>query len=497
MAVTLGQLATALRITTDATETVQEPENGILTRIQAWATDEIVGRAPAAPDNAKDAALIVLAGYVYDRPIAERGGAYANAWENSGASDMLRRYIQRRAFILDSNTPTQTVNGTPSTPGGGVDEGAVNQLIRDGVDQTARDAAAAAQEAAGQANQNLVDHEGVKGIVEQDVSSWALQANATEKIPGSKLPDSPAPSSGRPSTVLHEDVRLPAPARAMRIGWNQSRAIAATIFTRANQHPIDGAVQGMTMGLDVPPAPPAIDTDPTLYLAVWIEGDGDDGTVIRFGADDVTVSFGMPMSLTVNGVDGHYHVTRERLAHATSRRLSVQIPGDMILGESDVSPWALADNSDLIPDDKLPPAPSGGGGGGLTITDLANITTNSVSGSDRQFSASSAENAAIKTAIAAGTYRALKIRIGVDSGSGVHVYHDSPDIIMDETSFGTGFQLRELNWVAHESNSTKYCQLDIQEIGASFSIKVVINPSSTPTNTPSGPSGTCRIWGVA
>ena len=309
--------------------------------------------------------------------------------------------------------------------------------------------------------------------------------------------DAAAAEQANDHLVLHEDVRLPAPARAMRIGWNQSRAITAAVFTRANQHPMDGAVQGTTPGLDVPPAPPAIDTDPTLYLAVWIEGDGDDGTVIRFGADDVTADFGMPMALAVNGGAGHYHVTRERLTHDTSRRLSVQIPGDMILGESDVSAWALADNADTIPADKLPPAPSGGDGGGLTITELANITTNSTSGSDRVFTASAAEAIAIRDARNAGTYKALKCRIGVDSGSGVHVHHDSPDILMNETSFGGGFQLREFNWSSHESNSAKYCQMDIQEVGNSFSVKVVINPSSTATNTPSGPSATCQIWGVS
>ena len=479
MAVTVSQLAVALRITTDPNAAVPEPELDILTRIQSWATDEIAGRAPNAPANYADQALVVLAGYVHDRPPADRGSAYANAWENSGASDILRRWVTRRGVLLDTDTDqTDRADSRMST-----------------VDQTARDAAATAQEAAGRANQNLVDQNGVKGIVRQDVESWARTENADEKIPASKLPDSPAPSPARPSTVLHENVRLPAPARAMRIGWNQSRAITAAVFTRANQHPMDGAVQGMTMGLDVPPAPPALAGDPTLYLAVWLAGDGDDDTVIRLGVDDATDSFGMPISLTVNGVDGHYHVTRERLAHDTSRRLSVQIPGDMILGESDVAPWALADNADMIPSDKLPPAPSGGGG--LTITQLADITTNTTAGSDRVFTCSSAQNAVIKAARNAGTYRALKVRIGVDSGSGVHVYHDSPDIIMDETSFGSGFQLREFNWSTHESNTHKFCQMDIQEIGTSFTVKVVINTMSTATNTPSGPNGTCRIWGVA
>ena len=73
MAVTLAQLSVALRITTDPTATVPEPAAGILTRIQSWAESEISGRAPDAPDNYRDQALVLLAGYVYDRPPAERG----------------------------------------------------------------------------------------------------------------------------------------------------------------------------------------------------------------------------------------------------------------------------------------------------------------------------------------------------------------------------------------------------------------------------------------
>ena len=358
MAVSLAQLSVALRITVDATATVPEPENGILTRIQSWAESEIAGRAPNAPANYQDQALVVLAGYVHDRPPVERGGAYANAWEHSGASDILRRWVNRRGFLLD-NDPEDSSMSTTTT-----------------VDQTARDAAAAAREAAAQANQNLVDQDGVQGIVDRDVESWALLKNRNEKIPATKLPDASStttPSPSRSSTILHEDVRLPAPARAMRIGWNQSRAITAAVFTRANQHPIDGAVLGTTTGLEVPPAPPALAGDQTLYLAVWIEGDGDDDTVIRFG-DDATDSMApyggpnkMPMALEVNGVAGHYHVTRERLSHDTTRRLSVQIPGDMILGERDVAAWALTGNTDPIPADKLTNVPAGAGGGSAPV----------------------------------------------------------------------------------------------------------------------------------
>ena len=514
MAVTLtvAELRNAVR-TEESTE-----EDQILTRLLAVGTALVDRAAPAAPDAIANEATVRVAAYLFDQPPSARGNGTANALRNSGAAGLLLPFRVHRAGSTGPSSGVATSTTTPSTPGAGVDTAAVNQLIADGVedwaetgntdpipheklvnaaaaahDQTARDAAAAAAAAAEQANDHLVDQDGVKRIVDQDVESWARTANADEKIPASKLPDSPAPSSGRPSTVLHEDVRLPEPARAMRIGWNQSRAITATIFTRANQHPIDGAVQGMTMGLDVPPAPPALAGDPTLYLAIWIEGTGDDGTVIRLGVDDVTDSFGMPMSLTVNGVDGHYHVTRERLAHATSRRLSVQIPGDMILGESDVAPWALADNADTIPDDKLPPAPSGGG---LSLTILADISTSTVSGTDREWTATSAQATAISTAVTAGTYRVLVVRVGVDSGSGVHTYHDSPPVLMNETDLGGGFQLREFNWVSFEGSAIKRLQLDLQAISGNLSVKVALNASTTTTNVPSGPNGRCQIYGV-
>ena len=366
MAVSLEQLSVALRITTDPTATVPEPENGILTRIQSWAESEIAGRAPNAPANYQDQALVVLAGYVHDRPPVERGGAYANAWEHSGASDILRRWVNRRGFLLDNDPEDSSMSRTTT------------------VDQTARDAAAAAREAAAQANQNLVDQDGVQEIVERDVESWALQKNRNEKIPAAKLPDAAAttaPSSSRSST-LHKDVRLPAPARALRIGWNQAPEIPAAVFTRANDHPIDGAALGMTSpGLDIPPAPPAIASDPTLYLALWIAGDTVDGTTIHDADNDITDDFRTPAALEVDGASGHVYASTARLAHATTRTLSVRIPGDEILGESDVAAWALTGNTDPIPAEKLTNAPAGGGGGAPveigTVAAASSTTTTS------------------------------------------------------------------------------------------------------------------------
>ena len=72
------------------------------------------------------------------------------------------------------------------------------------VDQTARDAAAAAREAADNANQNLVDHDGVQGIVDRDVESWALLKNRNEKIPAAKLPDASSTTTPSPSAFVDD-----------------------------------------------------------------------------------------------------------------------------------------------------------------------------------------------------------------------------------------------------------------------------------------------------
>lgn len=132
MAVTVGKLAQALRIQTDATADVAEPHKTILTDLLAWAEAEVSASAPRAPEVHSDQAIIVMCGYVYDSPSARRGESYANAWSNSGASTILRRYVQRRAVVLDGEAPAGSTGG----PG-------VDQVARDGVAQNRIDIDAA------------------------------------------------------------------------------------------------------------------------------------------------------------------------------------------------------------------------------------------------------------------------------------------------------------------------------------------------------------------
>ena len=97
---------------------------------------------------------------------------------------------------------------------------------------------------------------------------------------------------------------LPAPAIAFRIGWSQTMAKLAEVFTRVDDHPIDGASVGDTDGLAIPPFPPALNTDETLHLWIWVAGDpkiadllDDDTSYLEFMTDEG--------ALTVEGVAGH------------------------------------------------------------------------------------------------------------------------------------------------------------------------------------------------
>ena len=89
MAVTLGQLGTALRITTDINTPPEEPVATELRRFLAVAVAYVDRYASTAPADVKDQAAISFCGYLFDQPSSPNGLAYANAFVSSGAQSML------------------------------------------------------------------------------------------------------------------------------------------------------------------------------------------------------------------------------------------------------------------------------------------------------------------------------------------------------------------------------------------------------------------------
>ena len=139
--------------------------------------------------------------------------------------------------------------------------------------------------------------------------------------------------------------RLPGPVVAMRAGWNQSQTHAASILTRANDHPIDGAAAGMSDGLALPPFPPALSTDATLYLHLWVAGTPDVAAIRSNAATnpaDVTATFpgSLSGSLTVDGVAGTVYVSNVRLASMAGTVYDVLIAGAEIATVTDTTRYA-------------------------------------------------------------------------------------------------------------------------------------------------------------
>ena len=164
MAITLTQaeLSSAIRLGDSAEEVAES------TRLLAFVTEAIsrhLGAAyEAAPEVIVNEAGIRLAGYLFDMPNAGRGLSYANAGRNSGAWAILLPFrVHRAGSTDDALAAAQEAVGTAVNPVTDVSVDAVAGTITvtfadgttrtdnlpagmsGGADQTARDAAAAAQ----------------------------------------------------------------------------------------------------------------------------------------------------------------------------------------------------------------------------------------------------------------------------------------------------------------------------------------------------------------
>ena len=138
-------------------------------------------------------------------------------------------------------------------------------------DGTARTAASAAQARADDAfalADEKVDTTGAASAAREVVVDWAEDENP-DPIPAPKLVN---------VINAHEDIvnvldgRLPGLPVAMRLGWSQREEFLAADFARPSP-PIGGSIAGMSDGLAAPPFPPALASDPTLYLGIWLAGD--------------------------------------------------------------------------------------------------------------------------------------------------------------------------------------------------------------------------------
>ena len=195
MAVTLtvDALLAAMRLGDSAEELAEA------TRLLDYSTLAVEQYAPEAPSAAQNEAVIRLASQMFDQPTATRG-AYANAMRNSGAGRILMPYrLHRAGSTQDAIAIAQGVVGTVGNPVVNVEVSGTDLVITFadgttetdtlpsgaafGVDQDARNSAAAAQVAADAAQAEIDNHEanhpgGRGNTVDQETAADTAQTTA-------------------------------------------------------------------------------------------------------------------------------------------------------------------------------------------------------------------------------------------------------------------------------------------------------------------------------
>ena len=182
-------------------------------------------------------------------------------------------------------------------------------------DATARDAAATAQGTADGAQTAATAN---ADLLAPPTLAEAMKGTATTIRGWSAVLIRAAARAVRPErdeVVDVENGRLPGPPVAMRLGWSQTRTFTALDFDRPTP-PIGGSVSGMSSGLAIPPFPPALETDASLFLGLWLAGDP--------GIAELPSGFAVAdkSALTVDGTPGHYF--------ASAMRFSTNLAGDVL-----------------------------------------------------------------------------------------------------------------------------------------------------------------------
>ena len=181
MAVTVNQLALALRLTADSTTDPDAAITEVLTRQLGVADAYVEVFAPTAPEAIKDEATIRFAGYLYDSPSSPAGNRYTAIFQNSGASALLSPWILRRA-ATPSSTDTSDIPAE-----GGLNQSQVQALI---------DAAVAGfSSGLNQAQVQVLIDQAVAGIMSGGLNQAEIleliapfaQAGNTANLPNSKI----------------------------------------------------------------------------------------------------------------------------------------------------------------------------------------------------------------------------------------------------------------------------------------------------------------------
>ena len=118
------------------------------------------------------------------------------------------------------------------------------------------------------------------------------------------------PQAAEAAAAQDETPLTPSNRVAVRFGWEQTKAFTELSFNRPNP-PFGGSVAGFAgEEIDVPPFPPSLIHNVTLFLGLWVTGDPVI-KVVNTGLTDINYTEFFPLSeklpLDVVGVAGNYY----------------------------------------------------------------------------------------------------------------------------------------------------------------------------------------------
>ena len=133
-----------------------------------------------------------------------------------------------------------------------------------------------------------------------------------------------------------DNAQLPGPAIAMRMGWGQTNPPMTDVFIRDgdSHHPQDGAAVGTSVLTYMPPFPPSLVAEHTLFVFIWLEGSPTNvEIVVNPGLDNqgyFTSYFSDGDPLEVAGVAGTVYVSLFQFSSNESLGFASPRPGPIL-----------------------------------------------------------------------------------------------------------------------------------------------------------------------
>ena len=327
--ITIAALAEAIRVGDEPEETAE------VTRLRDYSILAISTHLDAAyedtPAIAVNMATALLTGFYYDKPTVSTGVGLANAMKFSGAIRVLLPYRIIGAGLVggDAIAAAQAAVGTEGNP---VTDVAIvgDQLVITFADGST------------ESHTLPAGGGGIDTVAVQTLIDAHAAMPEIHHVAGG--------GGGRHSVVIGNitEGRLPGAPIAMRMGWGETNPPIANVFTRDDNHPQDGAAVGTSDLTYMPPFPPALAAEHSLYVFIWLEGTpAAHSIVVNPGLDrqgDFSGFFTDGEPLEVEGVAGTVYVSLFKFSLNESQGYASPQPGLLLATQT----WVTGEIANIM-----------------------------------------------------------------------------------------------------------------------------------------------------